>query len=376
MDKKPSVALILTCAGKGSRVGLDKNKLLVKVGDSTCLEKSLAVFSTSGLIDEFIVTSSTVDFDEINALVGKKAKIVIGGQTRTQSVKNALKEVKSEIVLIHDGARPFACARIINDCIESVKKFGSALVATPSRDTVCKADGEIIADYLGKDGLYSVQTPQAFFTKDVIKAYELAGDKSFNDDGEVYKTYIGDLHLVLGSPENIKITYPQDMDALNTAALCRIGSGFDCHRLVENRKLILGGIEIPHDKGLLGHSDADVLAHAIMDALLAALSLRDIGFWFSDKDPQYKDADSMKLLQKVLVMIDEKGYKVNNVSATIMADKPKLLKFIPTITQNLATAMGVSESAVGIGATTLEGLGFVGREEGICVSAVATVVKK
>lgn len=374
MDKKTTVALLLTCAGKGERAGQKQNKLLVKVNDKTCLERAIEPFINSGLIDEIVITASKNDFDTVKNLA-PTATVVLGGNTRTESVKNGLNKVKSDIVLIHDGARPFTCARIINDCIESVKAHGSALVAMPSRDTICTSDGEIITAYNGKNGLYSVQTPQAFYTKDIILAYEKAGDKTFNDDGEVYREFIGDLYLVKGETENVKITYPEDMALLNTTPACRIGTGFDCHRLVENRKLILGGLEIAHDKGLLGHSDADVLTHAIMDALLSSLAMRDIGYWFSDKDPQYKDADSMKLLERVVKMINDAGYKPNNVSATIMAEKPKLLKHIPAITKNLALALGLDESAVGIGATTLEGLGFVGREEGICVSATATVVK-
>ncbi|MBE7089353.1 MAG: 2-C-methyl-D-erythritol 2,4-cyclodiphosphate synthase [Clostridiales bacterium] len=375
MDKKYTVTLLLTCAGKGVRAGFEENKLLVKVGNSTCLEQALSSFKNSNLIDELVITASETDVSAVKNIVQDTAKVVLGGSTRTQSVKNALKEVTGDIVLIHDGARPFTCARIINDCIESVKKHGSALTVIPSRDTICSSDGETVSGYLGKGALYAVQTPQAFFTKDIIKAYDLAGDKVFNDDGEVYREYIAPLHIVKGETENVKITYPEDMALLNSTPICRVGAGFDCHKLVENRKLILGGVEIPHDKGLLGHSDADVLTHAIMDALLSSLAMRDIGYWFSDKDPQYKDADSMKLLEKVIKMISDAGYKPHNISATIMAEKPKLLKHIPSITKSLANALGLEESAVGIGATTLEGLGFVGREEGICVSATATVVK-
>ncbi|MBR2448548.1 MAG: 2-C-methyl-D-erythritol 2,4-cyclodiphosphate synthase [Clostridia bacterium] len=177
-----------------------------------------------------------------------------------------------------------------------------------------------------------------------------------------------------GDAKNVKLTFPQDFDFTDKKQDFRFGTGFDCHKLVEGRKLILGGITVPHDKGLLGHSDADVLTHAIMDAILSSLSMRDIGYHFSDKDPAYKDADSMKLLEKVLKMVNEKGYRVHNVSATIMAEKPKLLKIIPEITINLASALSLPQENVGIGATTLEGLGFVGREEGICVHATATVV--
>ena len=368
--------LILACAGKGSRVGYDKNKLLVKVNGTTCLERTLKAFVDSKLINDYIVTSSPEDFDEITALVGKTATVVLGGSTRTESIKNALRKAQDGIVLIHDGARPFVDKRIIQECIESVNNFGSAITAYPSRDTVIRGEDGIITDYLGKNDLYSVQTPQAFFVNDIKKAYDLAGDKVFNDDGEVYKQFIGQPHIINGNSDNIKITFRDDMNLLDNDRDCRLGVGFDSHRLVENRKLILGGIEIPHDKGLLGHSDADVLAHAIMDAILSALAMRDIGYHFSDKDPQYKDADSMKLLDKVLLMVEQSGYRVKSVSATIMAEKPKLLKHIPTITENLSKALSISPDCVGLTATTLEGLGFVGREEGICVHATAVVVKK
>lgn len=368
--------VILACAGKGSRVGKEKNKLLVKVDGQTCFEKTLSVFLNSGLIDQVIVTASPVDIQEITALAKGKAIVVEGGSTRTESVKNALDLVDDGIVLIHDGARPFVSARIIKECIESVEKYGSAITAIPSRDTILLAKDGKVERYLGKDGLFSVQTPQAFFVNDIKKAYQLAEGKTFNDDGEVYKHYIDNARIVQGSSENVKITYPEDMQLLENAKDVRFGVGFDCHKLVEDRKLILGGVTIPHDKGLLGHSDADVLTHAIMDAILSSLAMRDIGYHFPDKDPQYKGANSVELLIKVLSLIKEKGYRVKNISATIMAEKPKLLSYIPQITKTLADVLKVDESSVGIGATTLEGLGFVGREEGICVHATAVTIKE
>ena len=368
------VSLILACAGKGSRAGFDKNKLLVKSNGKTVLERTLDAFINCGKIDQIVITASSEDFDTVCKLVNGSCQVVLGGETRTQSVLNALKIVVGDVVLIHDGARPFVTDKIIKDCIKSASTYGSAIPVVPTRDTVVKGTKTTITDYLGKNGLYSVQTPQAFKTELIKDAYARAGAKTFNDDGEVYKKYIGELHLVKGDFCNKKLTFPEDFDFAPPAT--RMGVGFDCHRLVEYRSLILGGVYIPHTKGLLGHSDADVLTHAIMDAILSALSLRDIGYHFSDKDPAYKDADSMKLLEKVLQMIDKKDYKVQSVSAVIMAEKPKLLDHIPKITNNLARALGIDASMVGIGATTLEGLGFVGREEGICVNATAVLVKK
>ena len=364
------VTLILACAGKGTRAGFSKNKLLVKVNGTTVLEQTYKAFKDSKLIDEFILTASECDFNDIKS-IAVDSTVVIGGQTRTESVKNALAIATGDIVLIHDGARPFVTEKIIKDCIDYAYQYGGAIPVIPTSNTSVKCIDRQVTEYLGKDDVFAVHTPQGFKTELIKRAYALAGDKSFNDDGQVYKEYIGELKTFPSDAKNVKLTYPEDF-SLNIPP--RFGTGFDCHKLVENRKLILGGITIPHEKGLLGHSDADVLTHAIMDAILSALAMRDIGYHFSDKDPKYKNANSMNLLQIVLDMIEEKGYRVNSVSATIMAEKPKLLNHIPNITKNLANALNLPVEKVGIGATTLEGLGFVGREEGICVHATAVLL--
>lgn len=368
------ITVILAAAGSGERAKRNKNKIFAEVGGVPCIKKTFDAFYSSGLIDEYIVAARAEDAEEIKRLLPDFIKVVAGGKTRTASVKNALAATTGEIVLIHDGARPFVNSEIIKRCIESARKFGSGVTAIPTRDTVVKSGAER-TEYLGKNGLYLIQTPQAFKTEEIKHAYSFAGEKSFNDDGEVYLNCFGNVKLVEGNIANVKLTYPEDFEKAAVKET-RFGTGFDCHRLVENRKLILGGVEIPHNKGLLGHSDADVLTHAIMDAVLSACALRDIGFWFPDSDEKYKGADSMKLLAEVLRIVGEKGFKVESVSAVIMAEKPKLLKHIWAITESLARGLNVSPDKVGISATTLEGLGFVGREEGICVHANAVVVRK
>lgn len=368
------VSVILACAGKGERAGQNKNKLLVSVSGATAIQRVYNAFKKTGLINQYIICAAKRDEKEIAALLsGEDYVFSDGGNTRTQSVKNALSLVTGDVVLIHDGARPFVSARIIKDVIAAASEKGGAITATPTRDTVYSVKNE---NYLGKDGLYLVQTPQGFKTELIKKAYLLAGDGVYNDDGEVYKTFIGELAVVNGETDNVKITYPEDLIRLNGDTGVRFGTGFDCHELVAGRKLILGGIEIPHGKGLKGHSDADVLTHAVMDALLSAAAKRDIGYHFPDTDPKYEGADSMMLLKEVLSIIKKDGYRPKSVSAVIMAQKPKLLDYIPKITVNLAEALGVSAENVGITATTLEGLGFVGREEGICVHANAVIDKK
>ena len=368
------VSLILACAGVGARAGFNKNKLLVESDGKTVLEHTLSAFYDSGLIDEIVIATSNADFEFVKNLVSDKATVVLGGDTRTKSVKNALENVSGEIVLIHDGARPFVSNELIKNCIETAKEFGSAIPVLPTRNTIVKAKDGFVDRYLGKDQLKIVQTPQGFLTEKIKKAYIEAKDKTFNDDGEVYLNYAGKVATFDGEEKNLKLTFKEDFNFADRP-MYRFGTGFDCHKLVENRKLVLGGVIIPHDKGLLGHSDADVLTHAIMDAILSSLSLRDIGYHFSDKDPKYKDACSMDLLNVVLDMVRKQGYKVQSISATIMAEKPKLLGHIPEITKSLSTSLGIDTEFVGIGATTLEGLGFVGREEGICTHATATLVR-
>ncbi len=365
------VSLLLTCAGKGVRAGFKKNKLLVPINGFTTLERSLDNINSFNLVDEIVITSSNEDFSVVSQIGAKyNAKVVLGGDTRTKSVKNGLEHCFGDIVLIHDGARPFVTKEIVYNCIEGAKKYGGVIPVIPSSNTVAKCDSQKVIDYLGKECVYGIQTPQAFKTELIKKAYSLVGDKTFNDDGEVYKTFIGELYTVCGDEKNIKLTYPEDF---SNKQEYRFGIGFDCHKLVEGRKLILGGVEIAHDKGLLGHSDADVLTHAIMDAMLSACALRDIGYHFPDTDQKYKGANSIELLEQVIIILKDKGYVVDSISASIMAEKPKLLKIIPTITNNLASVLSIAPDKIGITATTLEGLGFVGREEGICVHATATI---
>ncbi len=369
--------LILACAGNGERAGLDKNKLLCKIDGKTVLERTFKAFYSTGLIDQYILAINPKDEKEIKAIksISKKATLVYGGKTRTQSVKNALAKVENEIVLIHDGARPFVSKKIIEDCINLAKEKGSAVPIIKCRDTLVSISTKKIKNYVGKDGFAQVQTPQGFITDYIKTAYEVAGRKVFNDDGEVYKDALGELCYFDGDPENFKLTYEEDFKKAEKSAV-RFGTGFDCHKLTARNKLKLGGVLIPNAKGLLGHSDADVVLHALMDAILSSLGLKDIGHYFPDTDKAYKNADSAELLKEVLKIADGKGYKVSNVTVCIMAEKPKLSPYIKEITKNLASLLKIKEYDVGISATTLEGLGFVGREQGICAHATAVCIKK
>ena len=365
------VSAIIACAGSGLRAGFGFNKLLKDLGGVTPIEKCLSAFIESGVIDEFIITCRKEDesaFKEIALRLGVSPKFVEGGSTRSLSVKAGLNAVTGEVVVIHDGARPFVSPEIIRSSVSSAEEFGSGVAAIPAVDTIC--DCEVSPDGVfgrnsSRQGKYLVQTPQTFKTELIKKAYSSTDDYSrFTDESGLFAEFIGKFRVIDGSYDNVKLTYKKDF-----APSLRCGTGFDLHRLVEGRKLILGGVEIPHDKGLLGHSDADVLTHAIMDALLSSAALGDIGKHFPDTDMRYKGISSMKLLDEVLDLLKKSGYKPVNVTAVIMAEKPKLAKYVLRIRENLAAALALPLGDVGLTCTTLEGIGTVGREEGIAVQA-------
>ena len=309
-----------------------------------------------------IIAADPAEEGRVRALFGSRVRVVTGGKTRTDSVRRALETATGEIVLVHDAARPYVSEAVIRDCIASVKKYGSGIPALPTADTVCAAEGGEMTFSYGKT-LFAVQTPQGFYTEDLRRAYRLAKGE-YADDSAVYAAFCRPPRLCAGGAENRKLTFAADFPPRYA-----VGEGFDCHAFAAGRKLVLGGVEIPHDRGLLGHSDADVLTHAVMDALLSGVGEGDIGVQFPDTDPAYRGISSMLLLERVMQIVARKGRRVESLSAVLMAEKPKLKNFLPAIAENLAAAVGIPY--VGLSVTTLEGLGFVGREEGICARASA-----
>ena len=371
---KEKITLVLACAGKGSRAKLSYNKIFAKLDGESVIQKTFSAFNQAKKIDEIVIIYSKGERELIEKQLPKTDKIVRfveGGETRFLSVKNALNTIDDGVVLIHDGARPYINKESIDAIIKSVLIYGSGVACTTLTDTIVETDGRDNILSSSRKNKFSATTPQAFKVSEIKRAYDLAGNgEDFTDDAGVYTAFIGKCRLVEVNKDNIKLTYESDF---NRPTPTRVGTGFDLHKLVPDRKLILGGVEIPNDKGLLGHSDADVLTHAIMDALLSSASLRDIGYHFSDKDPQYKDVSSMLLLERVMEMLKDKGLKPLNVSAVVMAEKPKLSKFVPEITKSLADKMNMDVNDIGITLTTLEGIGTVGREEGIASQAYVLV---
>ena len=369
---KNSVCAVICAAGKGLRAGFEKNKLLLPFLGSNVLEKTISAFDFPA-IDEIIVTASESDFAEISALCEKYARtsVVLGGEDRSHSVYNALKAAKSDIVLIHDGARPFVTRAVIEGCVQSVKTYGSGVCAVECRDTiaVCK-DGKILS-VPARDSLRQIQTPQGFYRENITYAYERAFESEktgYTDDSSVFADYCGAPRICAGARENLKMTYKEDF--LDQAARC--GFGIDTHAFGKAQDyIVLAGVKIPSHSGLIAHSDGDVLVHAVMDALLSAAGLKDIGHYFPDTDEKWKNADSMKMLEGVVSLIMEKGYGVKNLSVSIQAEKPRLAKFIDEMKNNLAHVLKLDPTAIGVAAGTNEGLGYVGEGKGITVNAYA-----
>ena len=365
-----TVTAILCAAGKGERAGFDENKVLRELNGLSVLCYSLSAFCPRA--DEVLVACREEDEARIRALLSPypNARTVIGGALRTQSVYFALNEAKGDIVLVHDAARPFVTQKIIRDCIESVQTYGSGVCALPATDTTVLVKDGCIASVPARSGVFTVQTPQGFLRDDLERAYERAfeeeREEEFTDDGGVYAAYIAPPHIFLGERANKKLTYPEDF-----SPAARVGFGVDTHAFTEGDHIVLGGVSIPHTHALAAHSDGDVLVHALMDALLGAAGLRDIGYYFPDTDARYAGADSMKLLAEVLRLVRERGFAPVNVSISVLAERPRLSGYIGKMQQNLADVLKIPVHAVGIAAGTNEHLGYVGEGKGItCFATV------
>jgi 2-C-methyl-D-erythritol 4-phosphate cytidylyltransferase/2-C-methyl-D-erythritol 2,4-cyclodiphosphate synthase len=382
-DKK--VAVLIAAAGSGNRLNSDIPKQFLKIEGITMLEKTAMVFENSPLVDAIYVVAPEKGQElckEILVNVSKFAGVTVGGRTRQDSVRKGLMFIDgnmkpADIVLIHDAARPFISDEVVERVIESASHHGAAVPCVPVVDTVYNGEeivGEHGEDYwvlstlTDRSKLYSVQTPQGFFYDIIMRAHDAAEARSneATDDGSLVKRLGINVRLVEGAQENYKITTAKDL----LGSEVRVGIGFDVHAFAEGRPLIIGGVEVPNARGLMGHSDADVLTHAIMDAMLGALSLGDIGMHFPDTDLAYAGISSMKLLGNVLTMIRKKGFEIFNIDTVIVAERPRMAGFIPSIKSSLAEALGVPEDCIGVKATTTEGLGFTGREEGIGAQAV------
>lgn len=381
---------IIPAGGAGRRLKSHVAKQYLLLDSVPVLVHTLKAFQASELIDEIILALPTEDIIHVRQdLVEKydltKVKnVVAGGQERQDSVNNCLISIqeKFDIVVVHDAVRPFVTTELIRKVIETSIISGSAVAGVKVKDTIKEIqNGNIIWSTLPRENIWLAQTPQAFQFNVLKEAYRMAYEEKFygTDDASLVERIGKEVIMVESSYDNIKITTHDDMlmaDALmkkSNKTLSRTGFGYDSHRLVSERKLILGGVEIPFDKGLKGHSDADVLVHAICDALLGAAGEGDIGRHFPDTNSEYKDISSLILLERVKTLIASKGFSIINIDATVVMEAPKLAPHADKMIANIAGVLKISKDHVNIKAKTNEGMGFTGRSEGVAVFAVAAL---
>ena len=350
---------VIVAGGTASRFG--KDKLNEPFLGKSVLQRSVDVFK--GVADVVVVVGQRVE----------GTLFADAGNTRFQSVKNGLavlKECKDGVVAVHDGARPFVTTEFVEQLFAQAEQCGSAVPHLPVTDTIYQkiAHGveknQFSIEKIDRNTLFSVQTPQVFDIAKLQRAVENAtGD--FTDESTLFLDTYGEVNFVDGLRSNVKVTYQQDLPDY------KIGVGFDVHPFESGEFVILGGVKIPFDKRLVGHSDADALCHALCDAVLSASGNCDIGHQFPDTDPQYKGADSTKLLARCVQLAQQSGYEVVNVSAVVICQAPKISPHISQMAENLAKILKISPFCVNITATTTEHLGALGHGDGIAVSSQA-----
>jgi len=383
------VTAIIAAGGRGQRFGGAEPKQLLTVGGRPILERSVNAFLAHASVNEVVVVLPQELVDNPPAYLRdheKPLRIVAGGARRQDSVANGFHAAaeQSELIVIHDAARPFVSADLIARTIAAAAESGAALAALPARDTVKQGRDHFVGATLPRETIFLAQTPQAFRRSVLADALELADDAT--DEAALAERAGHQVRLVTGEASNIKITTPDDLVLAEAIAQAgkhdaiavpvgtgRAGMGYDLHRLVAGRPLILGGVTIPSDVGALGHSDADVVCHAITDAILGAAGHGDIGRHFPDADPRWKDASSLDLLARAAQMVAAQGFEVGNVDVTVLLERPKIRDHVDAMRQAVATAIGIDVTRVSIKGKTNEGVDAIGRGEAIAAHAVALV---
>jgi 2-C-methyl-D-erythritol 4-phosphate cytidylyltransferase/2-C-methyl-D-erythritol 2,4-cyclodiphosphate synthase len=407
------VSAIIAAGGRGHRLGGPIPKQLLAIGGRSVLERSVSAFLAHPSIDEVIVAlpaDLAADPPEYLRPGAKPLRVVAGGERRQDSVARAFREVaaRADVVIVHDAARPFVGADLIDRTVAAAAESGVALAAIQARDTVKLAapsrgdhdrpaeggddgrepdgppeGGRYVRATLDRESIFLAQTPQAFRRHILERALALNIDAT--DEAALAERAGYAVRLVEGQVSNIKITTPEDVllaeaiaairagRSFSDGGLVRIGTGYDLHRLVDGRPLVVGGVTIPAERGALGHSDADVVCHAVTDAVLGAAALGDIGVHFPDADSRWQDASSLDLLARAAALVAGRGFAVANVDVTIVLERPKLRPHIEAMRQAIAGCLGADPSCVSIKAKTNEGVDAVGRGEAIAAHAVALV---
>jgi 2-C-methyl-D-erythritol 4-phosphate cytidylyltransferase/2-C-methyl-D-erythritol 2,4-cyclodiphosphate synthase len=358
-----SATAVIAAAGSGTRFGSDK--LSIKLLGKPVLVWTLEAFQKANSIQDIVIVTKDTRIPIVRELcddfhITKVTHIVAGGETRQDSVYIGVTHSSQPIVAVHDGARPLISPHLIDKAVDEAEKYGAAVVCVPAKDTIKQAENNVVLTTPDRSQLYLAQTPQVF-QKELYLNAAVTTTITATDDVALLEQQGVQVRVVLGEEKNIKITTEQDLKTASailgeSPSQIRIGHGYDVHKLAEERKLILCGVEIPFEMGLMGHSDADVCAHALTDAILGALALGDIGKHFPDTDQKYKDINSLLLLEKVIQLISTKGWYLMNADITIAAQRPKLSPYIPEMRENLAGICGISTDCISVKATTEEGL--------------------
>jgi 2-C-methyl-D-erythritol 4-phosphate cytidylyltransferase/2-C-methyl-D-erythritol 2,4-cyclodiphosphate synthase len=370
---------IVVAAGDGTRLPGPVPKPLLPLGRRTVLERALEAFQACARIDRIVVAAGAGYRETVAAIAPPKvASVVEGGRTRRASVAAGLRALSDvEWVVVHDGARPFVTPALIERVLDAAAEHGAATAGLPVSDTIKEVERDRVRRTIPRDGLFSAQTPQAFRADLLREAHDrVPPDAPITDDAGLVEYLGGAVAVVPGDPVNVKVTTPADYEMARRQVerppgrAVRVGVGYDVHRLTAAAPLILGGVRIPSARGLSGHSDADALVHAIMDALLGAAALPDIGAHFPPDDPRYAGAESIALLASVAARVRSAGWTVGNVDAVVQAEAPRLASHIDAMRERIAAALGATPGQIGVKATTAEGLDAVGRGEGIAAHAI------
>jgi 2-C-methyl-D-erythritol 4-phosphate cytidylyltransferase / 2-C-methyl-D-erythritol 2,4-cyclodiphosphate synthase len=377
------VSALIAAGGRGLRFGGAQPKQLRLLGGQSILERSVDAFRHCDAIDDIVVAlpAELALTPPPWLLAGDKPiEVVVAGARRRDSVANAFARVvdRADVVVVHDAARPFVTVETIRRTISAATESGAAIAAIAAHDTVKRASASrVVMATLPREEIYLAQTPQAFRTSVLKDALALGGDAT--DEAMLAEQAGHAVQIVEGDPRNLKITTTADLVLAErllelvppVPVAMRIGNGYDLHRLVTGRPLILGGVTIPFDKGLLGHSDADAICHAVTDAVLGASGAGDVGRHFPDTDPAWKGANSLDFLRKAMTLVKNAGLAVVNVDVVVIAQRPKLVPYIDAIRSNLADALDCDASQVSVKGKTNEGVDSMGAGESIAVHAVA-----
>lgn len=387
MDKagNKKTAAIIVAAGRGARAGdgLPKQYRPLPGGNGeTVLTTTLRAFAEHQAISRIVTLIHRDDVklynNSIRLLINNdKLYLEFGGAERQDSVLNGLKALMDDApdrVLIHDAARPYVSGALINTCIAALENSDAVIPALPVTDTLKRAEGDTITTTVSRDNLYRAQTPQAFAFDKILAAHERAA-KGMTDDAAIAEAAGLKVKLIDGDAKNIKLTHEEDF--MTTSLMPRTGSGYDVHRFDaagSANEIMLGGIAVPHDCALIGHSDADVALHAITDALLGALAEGDIGDHFPPSDDAHKDRPSADFLSHAVTLAGEKQARISHIDLTLICEKPKIGPHRDAMRARIAEICRIEPSRVSVKATTTEGLGFTGRGEGMAAQALVTVL--